>query len=439
MLKKNTNINDFITDPRSILLSLGPDKGFKKYNLNTSNETKVNTLTSYKTPSTYYEYDDSYFRNHIYYNKVNFSEINLTSDVNISHKFPGIDFTTGSEVKVTHNNNLNFNENNKYTLEFYLDAHPLPNTGVTSKTHILSKTLIKNSLLTPNDFTDPLGEIQDAKAESHYPFNIYIKRTGDYHHIYFEVSDGDLTSFCSSQINPSVPNHIMCVRDGSTILLYINDILTSTKSCSNEITNNNANIYVGGGSNITSHFNDNIFSGSICNLRIYNTNASSNQVHHHYLSKNSSPYIGNIFYSHGLISITHPSHKSHFGLYGIGSMVLDDDDVALNDFTVGGIVSSGDWLSGLNFQGSHLIYENEYKCTIDEHEYNNTSNPTVRKGRSTTSPNLANFATGSLFKPYITTIGLYNKDNELLVVGKLGQPIRTSNETDTTIVLRWDT
>ena len=93
----------------------------------------------------------------------------------------------------------------------------------------------------------------------------------------------------------------------------------------------------------------------------------------------------------------------------------------------------------LKFQGSHLIFENEYQCTIDEYEFNDTLNISARKIKSNQSEDLANFATGSLFRPYITTIGLYNEDNELLVVGKLGQPIRTSDETDTTFVLRWDT
>ena len=93
----------------------------------------------------------------------------------------------------------------------------------------------------------------------------------------------------------------------------------------------------------------------------------------------------------------------------------------------------------LNFQGSHLIYEHEYQCTVDEHEFNDTLNISARKIKSDTSTEVADFTTGSLFKPYVTTVGLYNEDNELLVVGKLGQPIRTSNETDTTFVLRWDT
>ena len=107
-------------------------------------------------------------------------------------------------------------------------------------------------------------------------------------------------------------------------------------------------------------------------------------------------------------------------------------------FTIGGSnLLQG--ISGLQFQGSHLVYEHEYKCDIDEYEFNNTLNITTRKIKSNDSSDLANFTTGSLFKPYITTVGLYNENNELLVVGKLGQPIRTSNETDTTIVLRWDT
>ena len=93
----------------------------------------------------------------------------------------------------------------------------------------------------------------------------------------------------------------------------------------------------------------------------------------------------------------------------------------------------------LQFQGSHLIYEHEYQCTIDEFEYNNTLNPTARKLTSLEDENIADFATGSLFRPYITTVGLYNENNELLVVGKLGQPIRTSDETDTTLIVRWDT
>ena len=63
----------------------------------------------------------------------------------------------------------------------------------------------------------------------------------------------------------------------------------------------------------------------------------------------------------------------------------------------------------------------------------------ARKFKSSKSYELANFTTSSLFKPHVTTIGLYDDNNELLVVGKLSQPIKSSDETDTTFVVRWDT
>ena len=93
----------------------------------------------------------------------------------------------------------------------------------------------------------------------------------------------------------------------------------------------------------------------------------------------------------------------------------------------------------LTFKNSQLIFENEYQCTVDENEYNFTLNPTARKYKSIDKGELADFATGSNFRPYVTTIGLYNEDNELLVVGKLAQPVRMSEETDTTFVVRYDT
>ena len=50
-----------------------------------------------------------------------------------------------------------------------------------------------------------------------------------------------------------------------------------------------------------------------------------------------------------------------------------------------------------------------------------------------------NFATGSDFSPYVTTIGLYNGSYQLVAVGKLAQPIPISLYTDTTFVVNFDT
>jgi hypothetical protein len=91
------------------------------------------------------------------------------------------------------------------------------------------------------------------------------------------------------------------------------------------------------------------------------------------------------------------------------------------------------------YKNTHLITENEYQCTMTEDEFEFTTNPTIRKVPFSDSEDIANFATGSQFKPYVTSVGLYDDEGNLLVVGKLGQPIKASSETDTTFVIRFDT
>ena len=121
----------------------------------------------------------------------------------------------------------------------------------------------------------------------------------------------------------------------------------------------------------------------------------------------------------------------------ITSMGRDEDNV---DGTVN--IIQHDLSKAINrfeYKNTHLITENEYQCTMTEDEFEFTTNPTVRKIPSTESEDIANFATGSNFKPYITTVGLHDDDGNLLAVGKLGQPIKASSETDTTFVIRFDT
>ena len=91
--------------------------------------------------------------------------------------------------------------------------------------------------------------------------------------------------------------------------------------------------------------------------------------------------------------------------------------------------------STISFMSSYRIYENQYKCTIRENEFNYTQNPSARSG---SGEFYYSFVTGSSFSPYVTTIGLYNDNKELLVVGKLSQPIPISLDTDTTFIVNFD-
>ena len=48
-------------------------------------------------------------------------------------------------------------------------------------------------------------------------------------------------------------------------------------------------------------------------------------------------------------------------------------------------------------------------------------------------------ATHSDFATYVTTIGLYNDNNELLALGKTAMPIKNDKELALTFVVRFDT
>jgi hypothetical protein len=93
----------------------------------------------------------------------------------------------------------------------------------------------------------------------------------------------------------------------------------------------------------------------------------------------------------------------------------------------------------LSFTNEHTVYENYITAQIKENEYNLTYNPSLRQTGSNAYSAVKNFATGSDFQPYATTLGLYNDNNELLMVAKFGQPVPISTETDMTFLIRYDT
>ena len=95
--------------------------------------------------------------------------------------------------------------------------------------------------------------------------------------------------------------------------------------------------------------------------------------------------------------------------------------------------------STLSFVGETTIYQNEVKCKIQENEFNYTQNPTALKyGENVPSGTLADNLTGSDFRPYFTTVGLYNAANQLLVVGKMATPYPIPPNTDMTVIVKWD-
>ena len=92
----------------------------------------------------------------------------------------------------------------------------------------------------------------------------------------------------------------------------------------------------------------------------------------------------------------------------------------------------------ISFTNEYTVYENYITAKIKESEFNLTYNPSLLQTSSNVYSEVKNFATGSDFHPYASTIGLYNDDNELLMVAKFGQPVPISRETDMTFLIRYD-
>ena len=540
----SSTLADYNTDIRTNILKIGPEKGFKNYDLNTMNDEfeadlfyrrgkeRLHKISSYTKDNII---DDSYFFNLLNYKNVTFSSKTLRGG-----EFSGIDFNgTDSGIYIENDEKFHFNPGDDFTISFWADikeptvgqlsftvnamtgsssgtenltlvssdgttktyrvtagtnavnlggnvtsiqwdfSMPNPNSATNKAANlrdaingstghngkliatVVGSTITIKQLDTPSTIgtigntstiattqfnnlvnssvasafsggtdvdsylvsksttqtiipaitsnrnvpvnTQITGALQtkDVPSSPQFPFEVYA--FNDW--MYFRRSDGDTIKTISSSFTAGTLQHITCRVSSSQMEMFIDGIGSGTSGSENfqRDTQNNANLYIGNKGETEKHL-----TGSLSQINIYDEALTSTQILNHYSSSNGSPYVGNIFYESGLATITHPNYHS-----------------TLN-------------ITDLNFQGSHLIYENEYQCTIEEHEFNHTLNPSARRNRNTNSQELANFATGSNFKPYITTVGLYNEAGELLVVGKLGQPTRMSDETDTTLVIRWD-
>jgi hypothetical protein len=126
------------------------------------------------------------------------------------------------------------------------------------------------------------------------------------------------------------------------------------------------------------------------------------------ISGSSKNRVGNIIYSHGQV-------------------ILTDQDVA--QFMIASQSANISWKS------NQPIYTYNYDCKISDDEYNFTQNPSALTGSDN---RMRDNVTGSAFVPYITSVGLYNDAQELIAVGKLGQPLPKPANTELTIKIKLD-
>ncbi len=161
-------------------------------------------------------------------------------------------------------------------------------------------------------------------------------------------------------------------------------------------------------------------------------------------SEGSGSVLGNVFYQHGLIVLTNT-----------GSM-----------YAGVGLGTGSDGFS-LSLKSSIDIYEHEYICTINPNEYTHTTNISMAVARSGSlyMPVGSNVSASNFFPPgdsagyatsynpgeyyinevthsewssYVTQVGLYNDNDELLAIGKLSHALKNDPDLALSIVVRFD-
>jgi len=131
------------------------------------------------------------------------------------------------------------------------------------------------------------------------------------------------------------------------------------------------------------------------------------------------------------------------GIIVLNAYALNQDSLAItltrstatNDNTAYELVSSIS--TGAKFQArrEEEIKSSHYFCRVRSDEYNWSQNPTYYTG---SNAELRNPTFIQDPKSYITTVGLYNDNNELLAVAKLSQPLLKSRDREAVIKVRLD-
>jgi hypothetical protein len=301
---------------------------------------------------------------------------------------------SSSYIELSDSSNYNFDYNEDFAVSFYLNSKSstapiLYKFGASKKQSNLG-TIVAN--------------IYDYSISNpQYPYKIDIISDK----LYFQRYDGSTISQVTASFTTGTKRHVLCQKSGSELQIWINGSkISSGSDNSSYSTKNNSLVFVGANGSRTE-----FLSGSMSQIMIFaGALTSSTTVSNLSSSYDNSPNIGNIVYEHGMYIITKP------GKYQ-------------NVFKSG---SSHSYIA--TFSSSVEYTEQKYRCLVQPDEFDFTSNPTALDFDG----NVKNIQTSSLFSPYITSIGLYNNDNELVAIGKLAQPIKKNKKVPINFVVRYD-
>ena len=169
-------------------------------------------------------------------------------------------------------------------------------------------------------------------------------------------------------------------------------------------------------------------------------------------TKNSKSAVGHIYYQAGIVVLT----ASIFGTPSLSSSNPDSSDPGdrgayfgqivplatahtITEALTGSAISSScdglrNRLSNLSFNNTTELNSTIYFCRANNSEFNYSANPTYLSASKMVVKN----NTSDTSVSYITTIGMYSADNELLATAKLSEPLKKTPDDEFTLRVRLD-
>ena len=151
--------------------------------------------------------------------------------------------------------------------------------------------------------------------------------------------------------------------------------------------------------------------------------------------------VGLLYYQAGIAALTSSLFGDHAGAINMDSAGTKMPAM-LKTKTIDEISDSvRHRVKNISFNNTTELNSSIYFCRANAHEFNYSSNPTyIDKDTAKIRVKSSGGPRESENSPisYITTIGLYSFDNELLAVAKLSEPLKKTNSSDLTLRVRLD-
>lgn len=333
----------------------------------------------------------------------------------------------GGYLKVDSDANFNFPASHDYAFSFWLKLPATQSNESTNYNCIVNKNTMAG-VHTVDHQNRTVSSSDKQLLSNKYPFDIAVtnRTSATPFSIQFkQSSDSELASVTSSQLPTNTWVHVVCQNSSSHYQIYINGTLDAqvTKSIAGNTTNDNY-MYIGSNGTTTG-----VISASLDEFRVYGRGCTAQEIS--YLANNSfatgyayqTERVGNVFYKYGIGVISDPRPKYQNAFLG------RTGNYDYNNLTYG--------FSG-SFRSTTTFYEHEITCKIRKSEFNFTQNPSVYLDKNPNAQRVEDYVTSSYFNPYVTTIGLYNDDFELVAIAKLANATEKRDDVDMNFVIRFD-